>query len=146
MELYGNNAIVELHNGKYGVLQIIDKSFSLKLNKGEAIPFKHRRFQTVVYLDMPKDISPENVTLISNDEYGCNIDVLSKTQRVTESGNRIQYDCTLNFPKSLPDEMLYNENNKLKYDAGFISSYIKFKEKENVPVYVLKKKEKKDEN
>jgi len=115
VELYGNNAIVELHNGKYGVLQIIDKSFSLKLNKGEAIPFKHRRFQTVVYLDMPKDISPENVTLISNDEYGCNIDVLSKTQRVTESGNRIQYDCTLNFPKSLPDEMLYNENNKLKY-------------------------------
>ena len=115
VELYGNNAIVEMHNGKYGVLQVIDKSFSLKLNKGEDIPFKHRRFQTVVYLDMPKEISPDNVTLISDEEDGCNIDVLSKTQRVTEAGNRVQYDCTLNFPKSLPDEMLYDENNKLRY-------------------------------
>lgn len=109
--VYGNNAIVELQNGKYGMLKILgDKYFSLKLNDGEYIPFKHRRFKTVVYIDMPVEISPDNVRLITEINCGCNIDELTAERRKTEAGNRVQYQCSLNFPDSLPDE-----KNKLAY-------------------------------
>lgn len=113
---YEDNAIVVLQNGKYGVLQVLgDKHFSLKLNDGDDIPFKHRRFKTNVYLDMPADISPDNVRLVSNHSTGFSIDEYTVERRKTETGNRVQYQCILNFPDSLPDEMLHNDNNKLKY-------------------------------
>ena len=98
-------------------------------------------------------------------------DIITKLENIICENFEIicEFKCNLKFPLPTPEKnylllfeskngcvYYYNKddnificgelNNKLKYDAGLISSYIKFKEKENVPVYVLKKKEKKDEN
>lgn len=110
---YSDNAIVVMPNGKYGILQVFEnKDFGLKLNDNEAIPFKHEKFKTKIRLDLPTDISSDNtrIEVLSN---GLDIDERTEERRNTESGNYVQYDCTLTFPDSLPNEL--DESKNMEY-------------------------------
>lgn len=100
---YGNRAFVK-SNGKWGIIEIIpDLSFSLKLNRGENIAFRHQKFDTQIRLDLPAQISAKETRIDIAEQTGCLIDKTSRESKDTESGNFVTYDCTLNIPPSLPD-------------------------------------------
>ncbi|MDE6486230.1 MAG: hypothetical protein K2L76_01850 [Muribaculaceae bacterium] len=100
---YGNRAFVK-SNGKWGVLEIIpDISYSLKINKGEDIAFRHQKFETQIRLDFPPQISAKEARIDIPEETGCLIDRTSRESKDTESGSFVTYNCVLNIPSSLPD-------------------------------------------
>ncbi|MCD8202107.1 MAG: WG repeat-containing protein [Prevotella sp.] len=124
-----NKAIVKL-KGKYGMLEI-DKehSFRLRMNKGDDIPFKHQKFETTLRLDLPTYISANRTSIEIDTKTGCNLDKTSKQSRNTESGNYVEYNCVLNIPEDLPDELTEIEYPlKIQYD-GITSTTIPFKVK-----------------
>lgn len=100
---YGNCAFVK-SNGKWGVIEIIPGlEYSLKINRGEDIAFRHQKFDTQIRLDLPAQISAKNVRIDIPEETGCLIDKTSRECKDTESGNFVTYNCVLNIPPSLPD-------------------------------------------
>lgn len=102
---FGDCALVKL-NGKFGMLKVHkDAEFRLKMNKGDDIAFRHQKFETTIRADFPTIISADNTTLEINQETGCDLDRTSKEAKNTDSGNFVQYDCVLNIPSSLPDEL-----------------------------------------
>lgn len=121
-----DKAIVKL-SGKYGMVKVIkDKTFRLSMNKGNDIPFRHRKYETVVRADLPVEISSENTRIEIDPKTGCEIDMTSKEYRDTESGNFVQYNCVLNIPSDLSDsisEISYPV--QVLYD-GLISPVIPF--------------------
>lgn len=102
---YGNKAFVK-HNGLWGVIEIIPElNYSLKINKGEDVAFRHQKFETQIRLDLPAIISAKDARIDIPANSGCVIDKTSRETKDTESGNYVVYDCTLNIPDSLPDTM-----------------------------------------
>lgn len=100
---YDNKAFVKL-NCKWGIIEIIPGlEFTLKLNKGEDVAFRHQKFETQIRLDLPAQISAKEARLDIPTETGCLIDKTSRESKDTESGNFVTYDCVLNIPSSLPD-------------------------------------------
>lgn len=100
---YGNKAFVKL-NDKWGIVEIIPNiNYSLKINKGEDIAFRHQKFDTQIRLDLPATISAKNIRIDIPEETGCLIDKTSRESKDTESGNFVMYNCVLNIPPSLPD-------------------------------------------
>lgn len=100
---YGNRAFVK-SNGKWGIIEIIpDLSYTIKLNRGENIAFRHQKFDTQVRLDLPAQISAKETRIDIPEETGCLIDKTSRESKDTESGNFVTYNCVLNIPPSLPD-------------------------------------------
>lgn len=100
---YGNKAFVKM-DGKWGVIEIIPGlDYSLKINKGENIAFRHQKFETQIRLDLPAQISAKEARVDIPREIGCSIDKTSREDKDTESGNFVTYDCVLNIPASLPD-------------------------------------------
>lgn len=100
---YGNMAFVK-KDGKWGVLEIMpDLEYSLKLNKGEDVAFRHQKFETQIRLDLPVEISAKEARIDIPDVTGCVIDKTSRECKDTESGNFVTYDCVLTIPASLPD-------------------------------------------
>lgn len=92
--------------GKWGLLTVDDElRFSLRMNKGNDIGFRHRLFETVVRLDLPAVISASLCRFDVPQQYGCELDRTSVQTRNTENGNFVQYNCTLTIPDSLPDRM-----------------------------------------
>jgi len=100
---YGNKAFVKL-NDKWGVVEIIpDLKYSLKINKGEDVAFRHQKFETQIRLDLPVAISAKDARIDIPEKTGCLIDKTSRETKDTESGNYVIYNCVLNIPESLPD-------------------------------------------
>lgn len=102
---YGNRCFVKL-NGKWGIIEILPGiDYSLKLNKGQDVAFRHQTFETQVRLDLPGIISSKEARIDIPTSSGCVIDKTSRETRDTESGNFVVYTCTLQIPDSLPDTM-----------------------------------------
>lgn len=101
--MYGNRAFVK-SNGKWGIVEIVPNvEYTLKMNKGEDIAFRHQKFDTQIRLDLPAQISAKDVRIDIPEETGCIIDKTSRESKDTESGNYVTYNCVLNIPPSLPD-------------------------------------------
>ncbi len=124
-----NKVIVKL-KGKYGMLEIDkEQSFKLRMNKGDDIPFKHQKFETTLRLDLPTYISANKTSIEIDSKTGCDLDKTSKQSRNTESGNYVEYNCVLNIPEDLPDELTEIEYPlKVRYE-GLTSVTIPFKVK-----------------
>ncbi|MDE6027829.1 MAG: hypothetical protein K2G23_07150 [Muribaculaceae bacterium] len=100
---YGNRAFVK-SKGKWGIIELIPNiDYSLKINKGDDIAFRHQKFDTQIRLDLPPQISAKEVRIDIPEDTGCLIDKTSRESKDTESGNYVTYDCVLNIPSSLPD-------------------------------------------
>lgn len=100
---YGNKIFVK-SQGKWGILEVVPGlSYSLKLNKGEDVAFRHQKFETQIRLDLPATISAKEARIDIPEETGCLIDKTSRVTKDTESGNYVIYDCVLSIPESLPD-------------------------------------------
>lgn len=103
---YGNMAFVK-KDGKWGVIEIVpDLTYSLKLNKGEDVAFRHQKYETQIRLDLPVEISAKEARIDIPDDTGCVIDKTSRESKDTESGNFVTYDCVLTIPASLPDTIM----------------------------------------
>lgn len=102
---YGNRAFVK-SDGKWGIIEIIPGlEYSLKINKGEDIAFRHQKFDTQIRLDLPSQISAKEARINIPEETGCLLDKTSRESKDTESGNYVTYNCVLNIPSSLPDTL-----------------------------------------
>lgn len=103
--LYDNKAFVK-SKGRWGVIEIIPGiDYSLKLNKGQDVAFRHQTFDTQIRLDLPSQISAKDARIDIPAASGCVIDKTSRETKDTESGNFVVYNCSLNIPANLPDTM-----------------------------------------
>ncbi len=127
LSCFDNKAIVKT-KGKVGMLEILkDESFKLKMNKGDDIAFRHQKFETTIRADFPTFLNSNKVNIEISTKTGCDIDKTSKESKNTESGNYVQYNCVLNIPPDLPDELTTIEYPiTILYD-GIKSSTIPFK-------------------
>lgn len=117
---FGDNAFVKL-GGKYGMLKVLkDENFKITINKGNAIDFRHQKYETIIRLDLPREISAHNTRIEVDPKSGCEVDMTSGEKKDTEFGNYIQYNCVLNIPDSLPDEMYDDERNEIEYPTQVI--------------------------
>lgn len=124
---FSNKALVQL-NGKAGMLELFkDESFKLKMNKGDDIAFRHQKIETSIRADFPTFLSSNNVSIEIDPRTGCDIDKTSKENKNTESGNYVQYNCVLNIPSNLPDELTTIEYPVTVHYDGLKSSQIPFK-------------------
>ena len=102
---FENKAFVKL-NGKFGILAIDkDAKFSLKINKGNDVAFLHQKFETAIRVDMPSYILSDKTYLEIDPSCGIELDKTSREIKNTESGNFVEYNCVLNIPENLPDEI-----------------------------------------
>lgn len=100
---YDNNVLVKKNN-KWGVIEIIpDINYSVMVNKGEDVAFRHQKFETQLRLDLPAQISAKNARVNIGEETGLILDRTSRESKDTESGNFVTYNCVLNIPLSLPN-------------------------------------------
>lgn len=94
-------------DGKWGMLEIDENaSYRMSMNKGNAIAFRHQKYETTVRLDLPADIKAEVCSFDIPSGNGCTIDKTSVQTRNTDSGNFVQYNCVLSIPDSLPDHII----------------------------------------
>lgn len=127
VKCFDNKALVKI-KGKIGMLEILkDESFKLKINKGDDIAFRHQKFETTVRVDFPTFLKADKVNIEIDPQSGCNIDKTSKTNKNTDNGNFVQYNCVLNIPSDLPDELKTIEYPVTILYDGFKSSVIPFK-------------------
>lgn len=119
--MYENKASVK-RNGKWGLVEIIpDLNYSLKINKGEDIAFRHQKFETQIRLDLPANISAKEARIDIDEVTGCIIDKTSRVTKDTESGNFVTYNCILNIPESLPDTITTITYNPIRISYDDIS-------------------------
>lgn len=110
---FNDKAFVRL-NGKCGMIQVLkDEDFKITINKDYPIGFRHQKYETTIRLDLPKVISSANTRIEIDPQTGCDVDMTSGDKKDTEFGNYIQYDCVLNIPQSLPDEMYDDSRNEI---------------------------------
>lgn len=122
---FGEKAFVKLL-GKYGMLKVLkDETFRLSINKGNDIAFRHQKYETVIRLDLPAAISASDAKIEVCPGLGCDVDMPSGEKKDTEFGNYVQYDCILNIPDSLPDEMFGDERNEITYPTQVLYSGLK---------------------
>ncbi len=102
---YEDKAIV-LVGRKYGLLQMHrEDDFSIRLNKGEPIGFRHKRFDTSIRVDMPPYVSAAETVIEVSPETGCRIDKISRQTKETSYGNYTQYECELDIPSGLTEDV-----------------------------------------
>lgn len=118
-EFWSNKAFVK-HNGKYGMLKILDTNFRLNINEGKDIAFRHQKLKTIIRLDLPKEISAQNTRIQIDPLSGCDVDMPSVEKKDTEFGNYVQYKCLLTIPDSLPDEMYDDGRNEILYPTRIL--------------------------
>ena len=124
---FGNKALVKV-NGKFGMLEVLkDEAFKLKMNKGDDVAFRHQKFETSIRVDFPTFLNANKVNIEIDSQSGCEIDKTSKESKNTESGNYVQYNCVLNIPQDLPDELTTIEYPVTIFYDGIKSSTIPFK-------------------
>lgn len=114
------------YQGKCGMLQAIkDEAFKITINKGNPIDFRHQKYETVIRLDLPRKLSAYKTRVEVDPMSGCYVDLPSETKKDTEFGNYIQYNCVLNIPKSLPDEMYDDTRNEITYPIQIVYDGLK---------------------
>lgn len=92
--------------GKWGLLAVYDSlDYRMSMNKGNAIAFRHQKFETTIRMDLPPLIKADNCGFDIPENSGCTIDKTSVQTRNTPSGNFVQYNCVLTIPDSLPDHI-----------------------------------------
>lgn len=129
LKCFDNKAFVKM-KGKVGMLEVLKgESFKLKINKGDDIAFRHQKFETTIRVDFPTFLKADKVNIEIDSQSGCNIDKTSKTNKNTDNGNFVQYNCVLNIPSDLPDELKTIEYPVTILYDGFKSSVIPFKVK-----------------
>lgn len=134
MACFDDKAFVCL-SGKCGMFQVMkDEEFRVNINKGNPIDFRHQKYETTIRLDLPRIISAYRTRIEVDPKSGCEVDMPSGEKKDTEFGNYIQYNCILNIPKSLPDEMYGDARNEITYPTqivydGLRSPIIPFKVK-----------------
>ena len=97
---------VVMKDGKWGLIKVDEaRHFRLSVNKGMEVGFRHHVFDTNIRVDLPPYISSMHTTLLADKEGGCLIDKRSWDGNDTESGNYVEYDCRLNIPAALADEV-----------------------------------------
>lgn len=97
---------VVMKDGKWGLIKVDEKRhFRLSVNKGMEVGFRHHVFDTNIRVDLPPYISSMHTTLLADKEGGCLIDKRSWDGNDSESGNYVEYDCRLNIPAALADEV-----------------------------------------
>ena len=122
---FGEKAFVRL-SGKCGMLKILkDERFKVTVNKGNSIDFWHQRRETTLRLDLPTIVSAYDSKIMVTPDSGCDVDMPSEEKKDTEHGNYIQYDCTLQIPNSLPDEMYDDERNIITYPVQVVYNGLK---------------------
>lgn len=100
---FGRKAFVKI-NGKWGLIEIIPNlDYSIKINKGEDIAFRHQKFETQIRLDLPSEITAQYANIDIPENTGLILDKTSRETKDTDSGNFLTYNCILNIPDSLPD-------------------------------------------
>ena len=93
-------------DGKWGMLEIDENaSYRMSMNKGNAIAFRHKKFETTVRLDLPAEIKADGCSFDIPAGNGCTVDKTSVQMRNTSAGNFVQYNCVLTIPDSLPDHI-----------------------------------------
>lgn len=122
---FEDNAFVVL-SGKCGMLKVLkDEEFRISINKGNPIDFRHQKYETTIRLDLPKAISAYSTRIAVDPKCGCDVDMPSGEKKDTEFGNFIQYNCVLNIPDSLPDEMYGDVRNEITYPMQIIYDGLK---------------------
>lgn len=117
---FGDMAFVKT-DGKYGMLKVLkDEKFKITINKGNPIDFRHQKYETIIRLDLPREISAHDTRIEIDPKSGCEADMTSGEKKDTEFGNYIQYNCILNIPDSLPDEMYGDARNEIEYPTQVI--------------------------
>ena len=125
MTCFDNMAFVKLSK-KCGMIKVYkDEIFRITINKGNPIDFRHQKYETTIRLDLPKAISAFNTRIDINPESGCKVDMPSGEKKDTEEGNFIQYNCVLNIPQSLPDEMYGDSRNEITYPTQILYDGLK---------------------
>ena len=125
MACFDDKAFVSL-SGKCGMFQVMkDEEFKININKGNPIDFRHQKYETTIRLDLPKQISSHNTRIEIDPNSGCEVDMPSGEKKDTEFGNYIQYNCVLNIPKSLPDEMYNDARNEIIYPTQIVYDGLK---------------------
>ena len=123
---FDNKAFVCL-NGRYGLLRVQpDAQFTLSLNRGNDIAFRHQRAETEIRLDLPTGVDAKTATIEMDPASGCEIDVMSREAKVSSFGSSVQYGCFLTIPDYLDDdvvEVAYKA--RVSYD-GLLSAPIAF--------------------
>ena len=124
---FGDRAVVRVGD-KYGLLRVYkDERFKIRMNKGDDIAFRHQKFETTLRVDFPTFVPSLTTTVEMENSEGCELDKTSRIAVDTESGNYVQYNCVLNIPSSLPDELTeVNYPLHIVYD-GIRSGVIPFK-------------------
>lgn len=104
--LYDNKAFVKC-KGRWGIIEVIPGlDYSLKLNKGQDVAFRHQTFETQIRLDLPSQISAKDAKIDIPASSGCIIDKTSRETKDTESSNFVLYNYSLNIPENLSDTMI----------------------------------------
>lgn len=121
---FNNYAFIKT-SGKYGLLQNLDDAtFTLSINKNEAIPFRHQVYETSLRIDMPPYLSPDKIDVDVEPNTGCLIDKISKNTTKTSNGNRADYSCKLTIPSAIttqlsefdyPIQIIYDNIRLLKF-------------------------------
>ena len=92
--------------GKWGMLAVYDSlKYTMSMNKGNAVAFRHEKFETTVRMNLPAMIKADNCGFDIDPASGCTIDKTSIETRNTPNGNYVQYNCVLTIPDSLPDHI-----------------------------------------
>ena len=126
--LFEDKAMVML-DGKWGLLRVFpNEKFEVSLNKGNKIAFKHKTFEAPIRLIVPAVVPTNKAKLdmlyddTNPDKNGCRI--FPQTARASQSYDGvspgyIDYECELDFPPYLPDEVDDSdiENNEINYSA-----------------------------
>lgn len=94
----GKMIIVKTKEG-WGMIEIDEsQGFRIRINKGNAIGFRHQKYETNIRVDLPTYISANNTRLYVADGKGCTIDNTScemKIRKVVIMSNIIAHSIYL---------------------------------------------------
>lgn len=100
---YGNKAIVKT-DGRWGVIEILpDCDYTLQLNDGNDIQFKHYIAKSSLRIDLPTSTVSDEVNIEIPDNSGLRLDKSSRQSKNTQQDNFVSYTCILDVPKALSD-------------------------------------------
>lgn len=112
---YADIAFVR-QGGRYGAIKAFsDRSFSVSINDGNPIAFRHRTQPVSLSVELPNNIPAQQARLIVQPASGLTIDEGSYS--LTDDG-RLHYDGLLTIPESLPDELYNDGRNDVSYPVA----------------------------
>ena len=123
-----NDYVAVRSNGKYGMLYYDETlKYNFEINNGDKIPFRHKKFNTNIRLNLPPSVSAKDCSYDIDVQHGCVIDKISRERKDTENGNYLKYDCILAIPEYLTEKL-----SEVVYPIELVYDGVK------LPVYELK--------